>query len=219
MISGAGSVSAAPGWHNGCMADPVDLLVLSVPGLSDRLLREHAAEFPHIGKLAKHSGATLVVPDDASPAQLEAALITGLLPEFLVSTDTRESRGRPFWQSANVSAHVSTQFPLPVAWRAFAKSPRLEWRTLSAVDSSSTIHPPLVVAEQHIADAPADHAVVLLSAWALAGGKVAGQNAHPLDRPVLLARGFEQTKTCMGLLEVAGLLQRALTGERLVDEL
>ncbi|MEZ5993422.1 MAG: hypothetical protein R3E76_13875 [Planctomycetota bacterium] len=201
------------------MADPVDLLVFSVPGLSARLLREHAAEFPHIGKLAKHSGAALVVPDDASPAQLEAALLTGLLPEFLVSTDTRESRGRPFWQSANVSAHVSTQFPLPVAWRAFAKSPRLEWRTLPALDSSSTIHPPLVVAEQHIADAPADQAVVLLSAWALAGGKVAGQNAHPLDRPVLLARGFEQTKTCMGLLEVAGLLQRALTGERLVDEL
>ena len=45
------------------------------------------------------------------------------------------------------------------------------------------------------------------------------QAAHPLDRPVLLARGVELAKTCVGILEIAGILQRAATGESLTDAL
>lgn len=201
------------------MAAPVDLLVFSLPGLSARMLHEHEGRLPHLRKLAAQSAATLVVVDGASAAQLEASLITGLLPEFLGVSNTGAMRGRPFWLAAEVPARVATQHPLPIEWRALSKNPRLVWRTLPALAATNDIPAALSELDAAIAEVPADRALVLLSAWALADGAVAGQNARPLDRPVLLARGFEQTKTCVGMLEVAGMLQRALTGERLTDEI
>jgi hypothetical protein len=200
------------------MAAPLDILVLSVPGLSARMLREHADRLPHLRALAEHSAASVVVLDDASTEQLEAALVTGMLPEFLGThgTGVGESRGQPFWQKAGADARVEMEHPLPPDWRAFAKTPRLDWRTLPLLTQAAD--PGAALAELDAAVAAAPHQpLVVLSAWALADGVPGGQNAAPLDRPVLLARGFEQTKTCVGILEIAGLLERALTGERLSD--
>ena len=53
----------------------------------------------------------------------------------------------------------------------------------------------------------------------LVDGKPARQDSHPLDRPVLLTRGVDQTKNCVGTLEVAGILRRALLDETLTDAL
>ena len=203
------------------MAAPVDLLVLSVPGLSARMLREHEGRLPHIRSLAEQSAASVVVLDDASPAQLEAALITGMLPEFLGAHGggVGEARGRPFWQKANVDAQVQMQHPLSPDWRAFAKSPRLDWRTLPLLADAADLQTALAELDAAVGDVPVERPLAVLSAWALANGAPAGQAAAPLDRPVLLVRGFGQSKGCIGILEIAGMLERALTGERLRDEI
>jgi hypothetical protein len=194
------------------MAAPVDLLVLSVPGLSARMLSERESSLPHLARLARGTAATVAVLEGASPAQLEAALFCGLLPEFIAG-----GRGSPFWVQAGVEAHVQSEHPLPPTWRAIAKQPRLEWRTIAGLaDDPTTV---LAALDAAVAQAPAGRGLVVLSAWALADGRVAPRHAAPLDRPVLLMRGFAQPKTCVGILEVAGILRRALTGEVLTDAL
>lgn len=194
------------------MAALLDLLVLSVPGLSARLLAEREAVLPHLAKLARGTAATIAVLDGASPAQLEAALFCGLLPEFISG-----GRGSPFWLQVEAAAHVQAEHPMPPSWRAISKRPRLEWRTISGLSDDPTAV--LAALDAAVAQADAGHGLVVLSAWALADGRVAPRHAAPLDRPVLLIRGFELPKTCVGILEVAGILRRALSGEVLTDAL
>ena len=171
------------------------LTVFSVPGLSARTLIEQADELPNLRLL---DAATVVVFDGASPEQLETALITGMLPEY-------HGRGTPFWK--DIPAHVQTEFPLPDEWRVLDDDPQLTWQTrepdLRAIDN----------------DVRGQHPVAVLSSYALVEGKPAPQNADPLDRPVLLTRGIDQLKDCVGILEIAGILRRALTGEKLTDAL
>ena len=203
---------APPRWHNWFMAAPLDLLVLSVPGLSARLIAERQGAVPHLAKLARGTAATVAVLDGASPAQLEAALFCGLLPEFISG-----GRGLPFWLQAEAAARVQAEHPMPPAWRAIAKKPRLEWRTIGGLaDDPAAV---LAALDTAVAQADSRRGLVVLSAWALADGRPAPRHAAPLDRPVLLIRGFEQPKTCVGILEVAGILRRALTGEVLTDAL
>ncbi|MCZ7607124.1 MAG: hypothetical protein M5U25_13860 [Planctomycetota bacterium] len=167
---------------------------------------------PHLAKLALGTAATVAVLEGASPAQLEAALFCGLLPEFISG-----GRGLPFWLQAEAAAHVQAEHPLPSSWRAISKQPRLEWRTIAGLsDDPAAV---LSALDAAVAQADAGRALVVLSTWALADGRVAPRHAAPLDRPVLLIRGFEQPKTCVGILEVAGILRRALTGEVLTDAL
>ena len=170
------------------------LTVFNVPGLSARLLSERGDELPNLRKLF---AATVVVLDGASPEQLETALITGMLPEY-------HGRGRAFWDG--IPARVKTEHPLPDAWRAWDDDPQLVFQTcdldLPALDAELGAGP-----------------VAVLSAYALVNGQAAAQNAHPLDRPVLLTRGVQQDKTCVGILEIAGILRRALTDEKLTDAL
>ncbi|MBZ0136938.1 MAG: hypothetical protein K8I27_11250 [Planctomycetes bacterium] len=174
------------------------LRVISVPGLSARVLHDRADELPSLcGMVA----ATVAVLDGASPEQLEAALITGLLPEY-----HNRPGVLPFWHG--LSARVETEHPLRETWRAWGKRDlQLDLRT-SVFD--------LVALE---AEAGGDAPLVILSSCAFVHGSPVGQHAHPLDRPVLLTRGLEQSKNCVGILEIAGILRRALTGERLTDAL
>lgn len=174
------------------------------------MLSERESALPHLAKLARGTAATVAVLDGASPAQLEAALFCGLLPEFIAG-----GRGSPFWLQAGVEAHVQSEHPLPPPWRAIAKQPRLEWRTITGLaDEPAAV---LTALDAAVAQADSRRGLVVLSAWALADGRPAPRHAAPLDRPVLLIRGFEQPKSCVGILEVAGILRRALTGEVLTD--
>lgn len=171
------------------------LTVISVAGLSARALRERALELPNLGRL---SAATVVVLDGASPNQLETSLITGQLPEF-------HNRAVPLWDG--IPAEVQSEFPLREAWRAIADQPQLIWQTreldLPALDAAIAGDSPLAV----------------LSAYAHVNDQPAPQSVDPLDRPVLLTRGVDQPKNCVGILEIAGILRRALTGEKLTDAL
>lgn len=176
------------------------------------MLSERESSLPHVAKLARGTAATVAVLDGASPAQLEASLFCGLLPEFIAG-----GRGSPFWLQAEAAAHVQAEHPLPPAWRAIAKKPRLEWRTSPGlIDDPAAV---LAALDTAVERADSRRGLVVLSAWALADGRPAPRRAAPLDRPVLLIRGFEQPKTCVGILEVAGILRRALTGEVLTDAL
>jgi hypothetical protein len=182
------------------MASPIDVTVLSVPGLSARMLAEHQSSLPAIEKLARNgTTATVAVLEGASPTQLETAVFTGLLPEYATA--------RPFWLAAAIPALVEPQFPLPQDWAAFSREPRLRWTTLDILRERDAL--------QRVDSAVRDvrkGALALVSAWCVPG-------PTPLDRPVLITRGIEQAKTCVGILEIAGILQRALTGERVTDAL
>ena len=184
--------------------------MLCVPGLSARMLTEHEGALPNLSKIARiHSAATVVVIDGASAQQLEAYLFTGMLPEFISG-----GRGQPFWLSADIPAQVEPAHAMRPEWRTFAKEPRLVWRTLALTEDI-----PAGLKALDSEAARIDGPLVVLSVWALADGRAAPQSAHPMDRPVLLARGFNLPKTCVGILEIAGILQRALTGEELTDAL
>lgn len=184
------------------------MTVFSVPGLSVRMLTEHEGVLPQLSKIARvHSAASVVVVDGASPEQLESSLFTGVLPEYVAG-----GRGVPFWQAAEIPAHVEPAHPLRPEWRALAKQPRLRWLTR---DLRPDVPAALKALDAEVAKT--DGPLVVLSVWALADGRPAPQNAHPMDRPVLLARGFNLPKTCVGILEIGGILRRALTGEELTD--
>jgi hypothetical protein len=178
------------------MAASMDVTVLSVPGLSARMLAEHSSPLPAIEKLAREgTAATVAVLDGASHQQLERALFTGMLPEYAAA--------KPFW--LDIPARVDAQFALPPEWAAFSCEPRLRWITLDVLREPNAL--------QRIDSAVRDvrkGTLALLSAWCEPG-------RTPLDRPVLLTRGLEQSKTCVGILEIAGILQRALTGETVTD--
>jgi hypothetical protein len=182
------------------MASAVDLKVLSVPGLSARMLAERKSPLPAIEKLVRNgTAATVAVLEGASPQQLEVAVFTGMLPEYVSA--------RPFWLAADIPTLVEPQFPLPQDWAAFARAPRLRWVTHDVLSERDAL--------QRVDSAVREvrkGALVLLSTWAAPG-------PTPLDRPVLITRGIEQTKTCVGILEIAGILQRALTGEEVADAL
>jgi hypothetical protein len=182
------------------MADARIVTVISVPGLSARMLAQHGSPLPAIEKLAREGMAATVVPlDGALPPQLETALFTGILPEY--------PSARPFWIAAAIPARVVSQFALPQDWAAYSREPRLVWSTLDVLRERNGLQR-VDSAVRDVRQGP----LVLLSAWSEPG-------RSPLDRPVLLTRGIEQSKTCVGILEIAGILQRALTGETVTDAL
>jgi hypothetical protein len=205
----------------------MELVVLHIPGLSARLLRDHVNAAPHLARVGgQGSAATLVNLDGASPRQQEAALITGLLPEYLgtLTGGIGEPRATPFWVSATqareLSARVQTALELPPPWRAADANPQFAWHTLRNIEQQgptrAALHDADAIAAPLLANA---QAAVVVSAWSFdTHGGGAPRSCHALERPVLLVRGIEQPKTCIGILEVAGLLQRALTGEVLRDE-
>ncbi len=204
----------------------MQLLVLHVPGLSARLLRDQMPAAPNLASVGGQGrAATLVTLDGASRAQLEAALITGLLPEYLgeFAGGTGEPRIAPFWLKAAASdplpCRIETDIELAPAWRRADAEPRLVWKTLRSVSLQGPTRTALREADEQARDLlAAAQAAVVVSAWSFdMRGKQAGQSCHPLDRPVLLARGVDQPKQCLGILEVAGILERALTGEVLHD--
>lgn len=164
------------------------------------MLAEHGSPLPAIQKLiCNGTAATVAVLDGASPNQLETAAFTGMLPEY--------ANAQPFWLTADIPALVEPQFPLPQDWAAFAREPRLRWTTLDILRERDAL--------QRIDSAVREvrkGALVLMSTWAEPG-------PSPLDRPVLITRGMNQTKTCVGILEIAGILQRAWTGEEVTDAL
>ena len=63
-------------------------------------------------------------------------------------------------------------------------------------------------------------AMAIVSEFALLDdGACAGQDSDPLDRPVLIASGFELSKPRVGACEVAGILEGVLTGVQIPDRL
>lgn len=211
------------------MSEPVDLLVVNVPGLSARMLHDHQDRLPVIRRIARAGrAATVVVLDGAAPLQLEGAMVTGMLPEFLgdAGTGIGEPRAGPFWQRARLkrkglTAAVKLTPELPAGWREYAKGRvNLEWivntdiAETSAADLPERLHELDEFLRTHEHE---QRALAVLSAWARRKGQPAPQNAAPRDRPVLITRSFEQPKSCVGICEVAGILERVLTGERLTD--
>ena len=165
--------SLADFWHNPRMAS-LSVFCVAAPGA-----REFAPS-------AKHwqgwEFAAVVGADAPSPTALEAALLTGLAPEF-------HGRAKPFWQRAGAAADVQPRFEHPERWRAQAADATLVWRSLDAsLDSLS------------FPDGAS--AVVSLPAG---------------DYGLLLVKGFTLPKQIIGVLEIAHLFERVLTGERLHD--
>lgn len=202
----------------------MELLVVNIPGLSVRLLRDHGDAAPEIARAGgEGSAAQLVVLKGASPAQLEAALLTGLLPKHVGKLE--DSRRAPFWVAAGqrrqLAAQIHTALELPPQWRAADPDPQLLWRTVSTIQQAGPTRAALGAAEAECASLLLEaKAAVVLSAWSYGlSGRIAGQGCKPLDRPVLLIRGFEQPRSIVGILEVAGILERQLTGETLADRL
>lgn len=207
----------------------MELLVLHIPGLSARLLRDQGAAAVDLARVGgEGAAATLVNLEGASRQQQEAALLTGLLPEYLgaFGGGVGPCRGEPFWVKAaakreSLQSRVRTILPLPAQWQAGAAEPHLRWETLEQVAvggaSRETLHAANAAARPWIEQA---QAVVVVSAWSIdKRGQLATQRCEPLDRPVLLTRGIDQAKATIGILEIAGLLERALTGETVRDQL
>lgn len=179
------------------MADPHDLLVVSIPGLAGWMLQAHAPALLEFAERARR--ASLVVPAGVEPARLEYALETGMFPPH---------EGAPFWDLAR-----------GVPGAGACRRQRISH--IAQADHAGLIAA-IAAADAEFASIEANHrdagALVVVSAWARTpAGPAATQDAPPDERPVLLSRNLEQPKTCMGLLEVAGLLRRALTGQRVQD--
>jgi hypothetical protein len=126
--------------------------------------------------------AAVVGADAPSPAALEAALLTGLAPEF-------HAHARPFWQRAGAAADVQTRHAHPQHWRAQGANAKLVWRSPDAS----------------------------LNALKFPAGACAVVSLPAGDYGLLLVRGFELPKPIIGVLEIAHLFERVLTGERLHD--
>lgn len=194
----------------------MELVVVHIPGLSAHMLLDQP-----LPALAGMHSATLVNIDGANPTQQEAALLCGLAPEHLGSFGggIGEPRTKPFWVRASdrrtdLRCRVHSTLPLPAQWRRADAQPHLQWQTLD-------LHPGDLTA----LGAPITEllngakAAVVLSAWSWAGASVAPQSCAPQDRPVVLWRGLELGKSTVGILEIAGWLERALTHEVIRDEL
>jgi hypothetical protein len=204
----------------------MELLVLHIPGLSARLLRDQMPAAVNIARVGgEGTAATLVTIDGASPTQQEAALLTGMLPEYLgaFAGGVGESRTNPFWIKAagsrKLRSHVEATIELPPGWRAGDRDPQFRWHTLRSVAEQGPTRAALHDAEREAHELLATaQAAVIVAAWSYdKQGNIAPQACDPLDRPVLLSRGVDQPKTCIGILEVAGILERTLTGEVVRD--
>lgn len=178
---------------------PVDLLVVSIPGLAAWMLQGHAPALCAFAERARQ--ATLVVPAGCTPQQLEYALTTGAVPPHRFAT---------FWEKA-AARRPGFSVPENFTWHEL---PQLANSDCAGLKAS------LLAADQAFAGLdPGPRALVVVSAFARRDdGSISDQHASPNERAVLLSQGIEQPKTCMGLLEVAGLLQRTLTAERTRDE-
>lgn len=193
----------------------MELVVVHIPGLSARMLLERP-----VPALTGMDAATLVNIDGASPSQQEAALLCGLAPEHLgaFGGGVGESRIEPFWVRAcakrpDLRCRVQTPLPLPNQWRRADAQPHFQWLTLALQrDDLPALEPAIVDLVRGAA------AAVVLSAWSWAGESVAPQSCAPQDRPVVLWRGPELAKSTVGILEIAGWLERALTHEVIRDE-
>jgi hypothetical protein len=169
------------------------ILMLSTPGLSARMLRRHRQACPGLEALLPTARVATIEPIDASPEQSEAAMLTGMLPPWTAQTFA-DKAAASLPDGPGVSIH---RLPVP------------------ARDPDDALHE----ISRHV-DAGLYGALVVAAPWAwLADGGVAGPGCHPLDRPVLITHGLEQSRPVIGLCELAGLLERALTGERLRDAL
>lgn len=181
------------------MSQPLDLLVVSIPGLAGWMLQGHAPALCAFAERARR--ATLVVPTGLAPQQLETALATGALPPHSFAT---------FWEKA-AARRPGFSVPENFTWH--------ELPHLARSDAAGLKASLLATDQAFSALDPGPRALVVVSAYARRDdGIISDQHAPPMERAVLLSRGIEQPKTCMGLLEVAGLLQRTLTAERTRDE-
>ncbi|MBX3459946.1 MAG: hypothetical protein KF696_08265 [Planctomycetes bacterium] len=199
----------------------MELMVLHIPGLSARMLLRGG--MPAVAAL-EHS-ASLVNIDSASPAQQEAALLCGLAPEHLgaFGGGVGEPRAQPFWvraaaKRAGLRSRVQTALPLPPPWQAVGHDAHFAWHTLGPLPPSPGGEFLRGVDAQAAPLLAGATRVVVLSAWSWAGPRVAPQSCAPEDRPVVLWRGLELAKSTVGILEIAGWLERALTGEEIRDE-
>lgn len=181
------------------------------------MLRAHEVHAPVLRRMSEQgSAATVAVLDEASPAQLELALVTGFLPEF-------QALAQPFWDRARdrrpgTTAHVDL-IHHPAG--SFHKGePSLVWSYRREFESPGDDAVRVRELDEFLRQQQGSkRAIAVVSSWArLEGGAPAGQAAHPLDRPVLVQRGLDQMRDCIGICEVAGIFERALTGERLRDE-
>jgi hypothetical protein len=185
------------------------IFVVHLPGLSARALREHHKACPALEPLMPVARFATVAPLAISPTEAQAALWTGMLPHH---------NALEFWHKA---AKRRPDLRLDIRHEPDATTPdaapHLCLRTIN-VNPSAPL-PGLETASELMTTAPKDARLMLVASWAATpSGEPAGPDCHPLDRPVLVTRGLEQPRTVMGLCEIAGLLERTLTGERLHDE-
>lgn len=167
--------SSADFWHNPRMAS-LSVFCVAAPG---------AREFTALARdWPGWEFAAVVGADAPSPTALEAALLTGLAPEF-------HEHARPFWQRAGAAADVQTRHEHPQHWRAQAADATLVWRSPDAS----------------------------LDALKFPAGACAIVTLPANDYGLLLVRGLELPKPIIGVLEIAHLFERVLTGERLHDEI
>lgn len=201
------------------MADPLDLLVITAPGLSARLVQE-PSQAPGLAALARKWDAATIVPvlPLARPA-IQATYLTGHLPAFHgVLQDGDALKLPPFWEAARKLR------PLPVEARGLSAIaghawPRDEGARCRWFSLSEALAPDPATLDDTIAALVQGWpgAIAIAGEFAVVDDEPAGPEADPLDRPLLLTHGLDQPKACLGACEVAAVLQRALTGERLHD--
>jgi len=185
------------------------ILVLHLPGLSARALHAHRDACPSLEAFAHAARFATLSPLATTSDQAARALWTGLLPGC---------EGREFWAKIAERAPVLTfDIRLPGhATDAPPPDPHLRVLEIPATEAVNA----LAAASDVLASAGDFDVTVLVSAWALdAAGQEARHDCDPMDRPVLVTRGLDQARPVIGVCEVAGLLERALTGERLRDAL
>lgn len=179
-------------WYHAGMAD---LLVLYAPGLSARMLIDAWAAMPALARIAGEGlAATVVVPEGLGADQLERVLLTGMLPEH---------------QGAYAS---------PFHRRMLDGDDGLDWIANTDIAENRDPNEVLSAIDEALRDA-SHRAIAVVSSWAQVGDGAGTQNGDPLDRPVFITRGIDQPKPTIGICEIAGILERTLTGEILHDAL
>ena len=199
------------------MADSVDLLVITAPGLSARLLMQEPSPAPGLAALARTWDVATVIPVlPLTRAAIQATYLTGYLPSFHgVQEEGDTLKLPPFWEAAP-AVRVEARGLAGVAGRAWPRQAGANCRWFSLSD---TLAPDPATLDDTVATLLQGWAgaVAIVGEFALLDDEPAGPEADPLDRPLLLTRGLDQPKACLGACEIAGVLQRALTGERLYD--